>query len=191
MRNRHGYTLLEVVIVIVIFGIMATFAIIKYQNYVAYNVLEKEVNNLYTELRGMRSLSFKYDGLVRAKFNTTAMQCTTWVDTSQDGTFKYQQVAVYKIQAPVVIGRIDENLEQPYTDGWWTSINPAIVNGVQGEWKDSLKVVPGTRGAYCLGGLYLYNPRLKDTYYFIGINSGMESIELKKWTGAAKSWKTL
>jgi len=191
MSNNHGYTLLEVVIVTVILGIIAAFAVIKYQKYVAYNELEKEANNLYAELRTMRSVCFKYDGLVRATFNTTAMQCTTRVDTSQDGTLKYRLVTVHKIQAPVVIGRIDDNLTEPYTDGWWMDFKPTITSGVQGEWKDSIKVVPGTRGEYSLGGIYLYNPRLKEIYYFIGINSGMESIELKKWTGATNSWKTL
>jgi len=191
MRNNHGFTLLEVAIITVILGIIAAFTIVKYQKFVANNELEKEANNLYTELRSMRSVSFKYDGLVRAKFNTTAMQCTVWVDTSQDGNFKYRQLTVYQIKAPVVINRIDNNLAQPYTDGWWMDANPPIQNGVQGEWKDSIKVIPDSRGRYSLGGIYLYNPRLDDSYYFIGINSGMESIELKKYTGTSKSWKTL
>jgi prepilin-type N-terminal cleavage/methylation domain-containing protein len=191
MNNKFGYTLLEVALVTVVLGIIAAFAIIKYQKYVASDELEKEANSLYSELRGIRSLAFKYDGLVKVKFNATAMQCTTWVDTSQDGTFKYKKVTVYNIKAPVVIGHTDNNLDEPYTDGWWADSNPLIVNGVQGEWKDSITVIPNSRGEYCRGGIYLYSPRLKDTYYFIGINSGTESIELKKWTGAGNSWKTL
>lgn len=191
MKNNHGYTLLEVAVITLIIGLTAAFTIIKYQKFVANNALEKEANNLYAELRGMRSLSFKYDGQVRAKFNATAKQCTVSVDTSRDGNFKYQQVTVYQIKAPVAIGRIDANLAQPYTDGWWNTTNPSVQNGVQGEWKDSLMVIPDSRGRYSLGGIYLYNPRLNDSYYFIGINSGMESIELKKWTGTPKSWKTL
>ncbi|MGE5670436.1 MAG: Tfp pilus assembly protein FimT/FimU [Fibrobacterota bacterium] len=191
MRNNHGHTLLEVAIITVILGIIAAFTIVKYQKFVANNELEKEANNLYAELRSMRSVSFKYDGLARAKFNTTSMQCTTWVDTSSDGTFKYRQVAVYQIKAPVAIGHIDNTLTQPYADGWWIDASPSIQNGVQGDWKDSVIVIPDSRGRYSQGGIYLYNPRLKDSYYFIGINSGMESIELKKWTGTTKSWKTL
>ncbi len=191
MGNKYGVTLLEVAIVTAILGITAAFSIVKYESIVAGNELEKEANNLYIELRSMRSLCFKYDGLVRVKFNTTAMQCTVSVDTSQDENLKYQHLTVYQIKAPVVIGRIDNNLAEPYDDGWWKDANPVIVNGVQGEWMDSIKVVPNSRGEYCRGGIYLYNPRLKDNYYFIGINSGIESIELKKWIGTTKSWKTL
>jgi prepilin-type N-terminal cleavage/methylation domain-containing protein len=193
MKNKHGFTLIEVSFVTVILGIFAAFSLINYQKSMAHNELEKAANNLYTELRGLRPLSFKYDGLVRAKFYTTTMQCSIWVDTSTlAGTRKYRFVTAHQIPAPIAIGRIDANLSQPYTDGWWTSFTPypSIASGVQGEWKDSIKVVPDSRGEYSQGGVYLYNPRLKKDYYFIGINSGMQSIELKKWIGATNLWQT-
>jgi prepilin-type N-terminal cleavage/methylation domain-containing protein len=193
MKNIHGFSLLEVMTVTVILGLMAAFTVIKYQKSVAHNELEKAANNLYSELRNLRPLSFKHDGQVKVKFNTTAMQCTVWVDTSDNGILKYQRVLIHKIPSSIAIGRIDADLAQPYTNGWWASINPypSIVNGVQGQWKDSIQVKPNSRGEYSQGGVYLYNPRLKKTYYFIGINSDMQSIELKKWIGVSNSWQTL
>lgn len=179
--------------IMVILGILSLTTFFQYQKSMAHNQLEKAANNLYSELRSMKSLSFKYDGQVKAKFNTSLMQCTIWVDTSDDGSFKYRNIMVHQIPSPIVISRPDEDLAQPYTDGWWTYYTPypSIVKGVQGEWKDSVKIVPDSLGEYNKGGIYLHNPRLEKTYYFIGINSDMQFIELKKCTGGAKSWHTL
>ncbi|MBN1602836.1 MAG: prepilin-type N-terminal cleavage/methylation domain-containing protein [Chitinispirillaceae bacterium] len=193
MKNIRGFTLIEVSMIMVILGILSLITFFQYKKSMAHNQLEKAANNLYCELRSMKSLSFKYDGQVKATFNTSLMQCSIWVDTSQGGSFKYQSIMVYQIPSPIVIGRPDADLAQPYTDGWWTYHNPypSIVNGVQGEWKDSIKIVPDSLGEYNHGGIYLHNPQLEKTYYFIGINSGMQFIELKKCTGDAKSWNTL
>jgi prepilin-type N-terminal cleavage/methylation domain-containing protein len=193
MKKIQGFTLLEVSVVMVVLGILSVFTFFQYKKTMAHNQLEKAANNLYSELRSMRSLSFKYDSHVKAKFNTSLMQCTIWVDTSEDGSSKYRRTSVYQIPSPVVIGRPDADLSQPYTDGWWSYYNPypSIVNGVQGEWKDSIKIDHDSPGEYNQGGIYLYNPLLEKTYYFIGINSGMQFIELKKCNRGAKIWITL
>jgi prepilin-type N-terminal cleavage/methylation domain-containing protein len=81
--NNRGFTLLEIAMVTAIFGIMAAIAIIKYQKITATTELDKTANNLYSELRSARSLSFKWDAPVIIKFY--AQQCSIYVDTNNNG----------------------------------------------------------------------------------------------------------
>lgn len=193
MNNNRGFTIIEVVIVMIVMGIAAALAAVKYQKTMAANELEKAANSLYMELRGLRPLCFKYDDTVKVIFNPTATppSLTTWIYDSSDPTPAYKEKSTYKISSPVKIGLPSTdgpNGAQPFTDSWWSANKGTIVNGLQIEWKTALKVVPDSRGEYDHGGVYLYNPRLKGTTYFIGISSAIQSIQLLKWDG---SWRQL
>ncbi len=192
MKKNNGFTVLEMVMVMAIMGIMLTIAFVKYNRTVAANELERAVNGLYMELRGLRALAFKYDDTVKVTFNPTAdpPQIKTEVWASMDQPPAYKTVSTYKIEQPVKMGvPSGVTLSQPYNDAWWNAKAGEIVNGLQGDWKTALKVVPDSRGEYAHGGVYLYNPRLGNTVYFIGISMSMQSIELKKWKGS--SWINL
>lgn len=192
MKISRGFTVLEIVLVMVIMGVMATLAFVKYQKTVAANELDRAANGLYMELRGLRARAFKYDDTIRVIFNSTATppQATISVWASQDPTPAYQTISVHKISAPVKIGvPANVSLSQPYNDSWWNANAGSIVNGLQGTWKTALRVKPDSRGEYDNGGVYLYNPRLEKTTYFIGISINRQSVEMYKWNGT--SWNKL
>jgi prepilin-type N-terminal cleavage/methylation domain-containing protein len=193
MNNNRGFTIIEMIIVVIIMGIVAALAAVKYQKTMAANDLEKAANNLYIELRGLRPLMFKYDDTIVVLFSpiATPPQFTTSVWASDDPAPAFKTISTYKLASPIKIGIPPTNppSQQPYTDAWWTANAGAIVNGLQGEWKTRLYVNPNSRAQYAQGGVYLYNPRLEKTTYFVGITGSMQSIELKKWTGT--EWITL
>ncbi|MBN1759432.1 MAG: prepilin-type N-terminal cleavage/methylation domain-containing protein [Chitinispirillaceae bacterium] len=198
MKKRGGFTLLEVAMVMAILGIMAAFTIIKYNKTVANSELENAANNLHSELRGLRSLGFKYDARVRARFNPEAAQCTIWVDTSDDESLELKLIRIYQIRPPVKIGRSPSEGTYPspypgdpnYPD-WRTPCEDdcEYSNGTEGSWRHDkyLDVFHTTEGQYGGGGVYLYHPRLNTTTYFIGIAwQRSQSIDIKKWNGT--SW---
>jgi prepilin-type N-terminal cleavage/methylation domain-containing protein len=181
MKNKRGFTILEVSMVTVILGVLAAFTIIKYQKTIAANNLEKAANSLYQELRGLRPLAFKYDAFAKARFNTTAMQCTVWVDTSDNAIpKKYRRVSIFRLPPQVKIGT-------PSTaPSSWKFYAPAALSNT---WKDSLTVEPDSRGEYSHGAVYLYSEKIPQFVYCIGIATSMQSIELHKWNGT--SWTSV
>jgi len=196
MNNNRAFSVIEVVIVVVIVGILAGVSFVKFQKTVAANDLNKEANNLYLELRGLRAITYKFDDSVKVLFNPTATppQCTIKVFNSEASPPAYQTLKIYKINPPIKLGVPSgyNTSVKPYTDGWWIT-NPgpgSIVNGVHGEWKTKLYVNPNSRAQYAQGGVYLCHPRLTTTTYFIGINNAMQTIELKKWNGGS-TWDNL
>ena len=200
MKNNRGFTLLEVAIVTLILVIMAGFAVVKYQKTAAQNQLEKAANNLYIEMRGLRALAYRYDGRVQARFNPAAAQCTIWVDTSDDESLKMMRIRIYQIPPPVIIGRSPTGgtYSSPYSSDpnyldWRTPHeNCTYSNGTEGSWRydERLDVFRTADAQYEGGGVYLHNPHLKRTTYFIGIAwQRSQSVELKKWNGYA--WDNL
>ncbi|MBN1575669.1 MAG: type II secretion system protein [Chitinispirillaceae bacterium] len=185
MNNNRGFTLLEMAIVVAIFGIMAALAVVKYNDAVANSELDKAANDLYLELRSLRSLSFKYDSWVMANF--TESQCNIYVDTNENKTQDAEDIRkVHNIPSPVTIGlSSDPPTSWPYGDDWDDGDPPT--NGKAENWKTELTVEPDSRGEYCHGGIYLKSPRLSKITYCIGITTEMQSLELFKWNGT--SWQ--
>jgi prepilin-type N-terminal cleavage/methylation domain-containing protein len=189
MKKNSGFTLLEMAIVLVIFGIMAAWSINKFRNTVAHNELEKTANNLYQELRAARALAFKYDTLVFAKFvpsATSTSVCSIYVDKDGDGTRDAAEgecVKVFTIPQPVSIGALSAAKSDAVSD--YTLDN----NGLGGTWATLLEIDGAdVRGEYSHGAVGLKTSRLTNEMYRICITTSMQSIELWKWSG---TWRKL
>lgn len=180
MHNR-GFTLIEIAMVTAIIGIMAAFAIIKYQKIVANTELEKTANNLFTELRCARALCFKWDSPVIIKFY--AQQCSIYVDTNNNGRDPSDIRKVFSISTPVSIG-LTANQPSKWPDSTWIP-----TGGLADTWQTTLTITPNSTGGYSNGCLYLKNSRLQKVMYCIGITSSMQILKFYKWVGA--SWFTL
>ena len=200
MKNSRGFTAFEMVLVMVIMGIMAALTFVKYQKTVAANELDRAANNLYMELRSLRSLGLRYDAKVRARFNPVAEQCTVWVDTMAvpvDGVWELKLIRIHQIPPPIKIGRSPSGgtYTDPYADvpNWcYPHQTLGYYKGCIGSWRCDgwLDVYNSVSDQYEGGGVYLYNPRLDKTTYFIGIAwQHSQSIEIKKWNGT--SWDDL
>ena len=180
MKNNNGFTLLEVTLVIIILGILSGFTFLKFQSSSSHDRLQKAANNLYTEIRGLRSLCFKYDEMVMAIFDTDNNKLRIYIDQNEDETIQESEFYKdYELPSPVRIGVCATT-----PDSWVYNYAPA--DGLADDWKDTLTVLPDSRGEYLHGGVYLSVPSLKKTVYFVGITYAMQSIELYKWTGT--SW---
>jgi prepilin-type N-terminal cleavage/methylation domain-containing protein len=186
MKNNHGFTIIEICIVMLILGIMAAFAIPRYQKAVASSELEKAANNLYQELRATRALAFRYDTLVMVKFSSTSL-CSIYVDKDADGTRDAGEgecMKVHKIDPPVSIG-VCSTVPSSYLCADYTP----NTSGLAGTWK-TLLTVDGddSRGEFSHGAVYLNTSQLPKVTYCIGITEDMQSIKLYKWDG---TWHTL
>lgn len=190
MKNNRGFTIIEISIVMVILGIMAAYAVVKYQDTFARSELEKAANNLYLELRGTRAIAFKYDAMAMVKFIPSASasaKCSLYVDKDGDGTREAADgecIKVIKLTPPVFIG-VCSTPPSSYLNADYTP----NISGLAGTWK-TLLTVDGTNstGAFNLGAVYLKSSKLPKITYCIGITTDMQSIKLYKWD---KTWHTL
>jgi prepilin-type N-terminal cleavage/methylation domain-containing protein len=182
MKNRSGFTLIELALVMVILGTISAFTLIKYQKTVAANQIEKAANSLYQELRAARSLAFRWDSQVIIKFTPQHSLCTICIDTNSNGVDQTDICSVHRLPPRVSIGN-------PLTEGIPSLFNYAPVNGLAHHWKDSLTIDPDSRGNYSHGAVYLVTDRLPKTAYCIGIPHGVQSLYFCKWEVA--QWDTL
>lgn len=183
MREKNGFTLLEVAMVMVILGIMATFAIIKYQKTVIANELEKTANNLLSELSACRTLALKNDTRVLVKFSSIA--CTLFIDTNDnsiaDSSEKYK---VYVLTPSTISFGIATN---------GPSVGPSDVDfstsGIAGNWNNYMIVESNAAGTFNSGAVYISSSRLEKYTYCIGKSTTSQFLKLYKWGGI--SWISL
>lgn len=180
MKKNSGFTLLEVALVVVILGLIGGLTLHKFTTTTSHERLQKAANSLYIELRGLRSLCFRYDETVMVVFSTSGNKLNIYIDRNEDQAIQENEFhRLYELPSPVAIG-VSESAPSDWV------YNEAPTNGLTEDWKDTLLVRPDSRGEYSHGGVYLNVPGLKKITYFIGITASMELIELYKWTGA--SW---
>ena len=191
MRNSNGFTVLEITFTILLLGILSAVTLIKFSDNLVHQELDRTANNLYLELRGLRSLSFKHDALVVARFTGgSTSQCEIYVDKN-DNEVKDDGEVEQLITLPqnISFGLCEEAPDAlPYPSDGEEDWSPPG-GGLALEWKDSLAVVPDVRGAYSRGGVCLYSPKIKKVTYFIGITDSLQSVEFYKWEDA--SWRKL
>jgi len=168
--------MIELALVMVIMGIVATLALIKYSKDIAHNDLEKTANNVYIQLRSLRSDAFKWDEMAITKFYKDSI--ATWVDTNESSSCDNSDIRkVTRFGGSVAIG-LPEN--PPVSGAYGENLTSS---GKTGAWADSLTVLPDSRGEYSHGAIYLYNKKLPKFTYCIGITTSMQSLEFYKWDG--------
>ena len=189
MRNSNGFTVIEITVTVLIIGILSAVTVMKFSDNLVHQELDQTANTLYLELRGLRSLAFKHDSRVVAKFSgESTSHCEIYVDKN-DNEVKDDGEVVQRITLPqtVLFGLSEQAPDaMPYPSAENENWSPPE-NGFALDWEDSLVVAPDSRGAYTLGGVCLYSPKIASVTYFIGIAGSMESMEIYKWEGT--SWR--
>ncbi len=175
MESRHfsGFTLLELIIVILILSILSGFGVVSYSKMAASSELERYAWNVWKDLTGVRPQVMKYDKQCKVRFKNKSylIDRAAKADT---------------IKLPVNIGFAPAK-SGPSKDPFGKSM-PADSGG-KGDWKDSMVVNRDAIGTINEGYVAISSSRLEKITYIIGINGSLQSIVIYKWTGT--SWVKL
>lgn len=179
--NKKGFSLLEVVLVIIILGILVSMTIIKYQKTVAHTELQKTSDCLYSELRGIRAITFKMDAITVTTFSAKA--CSVYVDTSGDNIIQSNELyKVIPIPQNVSIG-VPPNgpIKAPIESITWNS-----TSGICGLWETQGMVInPDPSGSTNNGAICLKSTRVPDVAYCITMDN---QITLELYKGNKTTW---
>jgi type II secretory pathway pseudopilin PulG len=166
--------------VTVILGIMAALAVIKYQKAIANNELEKTSNCIYSEIRGVRAISSKWDAKTVIKFSAKA--CSIYVDTSWDGILQPNElIRVLNIPKPISIG-VPSNgpTKSPNDSILWSTTGICDLWGPQG-----MVINADPTGSINKGAICLKSDRISDVAYCIAL---FNQISPRLYKGIKTTW---
>ena len=181
IKNKKGFTRLEIVLAIFVVGLLAVLAVTKFNKTMAQNQLEKTSWNLMKELAGIRPIVLKNDRPVLVEFSNT--QCNIYVDEDEDDSPEDEELlTVIQIPSPIVVG-ISDGLQSGPTG------MPFSFSGIGGDWNTLMVVDNDAIGTINNGSIYLKATKLNNITYCIGITSTMQTLKIYKWEGS--SWIAL
>jgi prepilin-type N-terminal cleavage/methylation domain-containing protein len=169
-NKSSGFTMIEMIIVIAIISILCGMAVVQYQKMTNSFKLDSAANSTFRDLRSVRPLAMKFDlaGKVTFKNRSYIINKFTRNDT---------------IVLPAYIG-FALTASGPSKDPFGVTVTAD--SGAKGSWKDSLVVKRDAIGTYNSGCVILSSSKLPKTFYYIGVSSTMQELQMYKWNGT--SW---
>lgn len=183
MSTEQGFSILEIIIVIVILGILASFAVIKYEKAVKFSQVEKEAWNVMQFLSTAKPLAMKNDSRSKVVFGSSV--CSLFVDTSSSLTGSWKYISRHALSSPVIFGLPSS---PPATAPLGTSL-PTGSHHAGANWDSCMAVSRNAMGTINSGSVYLSSSRLPAVTYCVRAISSVQSLKMLKWNGS--SWDTL
>jgi len=176
MVNKKGFTLIEVIVVMVLIGIMAAIAIPSIVSKVPDNKLKGAARDVYSALQRARTLAVKSNGNSAVIFDTANNKydlCDDWNTTTSSCDGNLQTVSFDNIGAGIGYGHGNAAQDVP---GGAFPLGDVTYAGND--------VVFGPRGLGDASGyVYLDHQKNTTTYAIGSLTSG--SIRIYKWDGSA------
>lgn len=179
LDNKHGFTLMELMVVIAIIGIMAAIAIPNFLNWLPNMRLKAAARDLYSNMQRTRMMAVKTNkktAIIFKPANNTYDICDDWNSTATTCTIAVRSVSLTGYKSGVGYGH--------------GSAAQAVPGGAFPAGDVSYNPPPNTliftsRGLGTGGYVYLDHQKNTTTYGVATQTSGV--IQLKRWQGS--SWK--
>ncbi len=125
-NNKKGFTITEIMVVIVIMGILGGIAIPSFRNYIVRMRLRSARDDILSTLRVAKARAMSERVVYRVIFDTTGY--AVGIDPDGDGTFSYDEARV--LPQGVSIVSIDTYFEfRPDRTGILSDSNVVVTNG--------------------------------------------------------------
>lgn len=185
LKNKKGFSLIELLIVISIIGILAAFAVPEYGVYIAKNKAKTLASDLLQTMKMASTMAIKENRTYLITFNEDGSnEYRVGVDINDNGSLKDAVDEYYKDDVRVV------NLQSEYgdsikigTDNFTTTI-PNGPNAISIVNATSASFAP-TGGMNVTGEIYIQHTGANRGYTYCIMSATVTSINLFVWDGYA------
>ena len=170
MRYRYngGFSTIEIMMVIILSGILATLGVVHYRKMVLLAELEKYAWSVQKNITGLRPVSMKYDKPLKILFKNNSYI----IDT-------YKKLDTIRLPEKIGFASAEEG-----PSGIPSGDAISSDSGGAGLWKDSLVVSRDAIGSINNGYVLVSAAGLKGITYYIGVKDSLREVEFFKWTGS-------
>jgi|GEM_PF-2305305 len=168
--NNHGFTMLELMIVLVIVGILCSLGVANYTKMAATAELDKAAWAVFKDLASVRPLSMKVDQRGKVVFKNREYI----VD-------KYSSFDTLRLPEKIGFAKPSGGLSvTPFGGGILSD------SGANGLWRDSLIVRRDAIGTIDSGFVIVSSAKLSNMAFYIGVSGIYQNLQIYKWIG--NSW---
>lgn len=176
--NFSGFTLLELMVTVVIFGILAALVLYNWTSFVAYQELRKEAGVLQKEIASLKTKALRNNVRYSVAFNYADNSYKIYRDDNNDGAFSESEVQ----KTDTLNSRVKFNSNFPGTSPTPSETVPS--NG----WTDGLTIQPVTLNAFESGRVFISN---KNSDKGFAIQKSNESVQLNFFYWNGSSWEEM
>ncbi len=181
-KTSNGFTLLELIIVLVIAAILGTYATVSLNKSILHNQLQKASFETLAQLSSIRPLALKNDSRMLVRFSTS--DCSVYVDKNGDTTAQANEYShSWKLNERVLFG-LPSN-PRPGTAPAGAQL-PSAGKLAAGQWSKLFVVDNDALGTINPGCVFLYAPKLPGKVYCISSFTS-QALKIYSWNGGTWS----
>ncbi len=185
MGSVKGFTLLELIIVIVIVGLLGTAAVHGFSTFSAHASLESAAYQILRDISSVRMTGLKSDASVQVMFTGAGYDVS--VDYNDDGVYQSgESVQSISLEPPLQFG-LPSN---PPVSAPPDASLPAGGVPAAGDWNSvGLLVANDAFGTVNEGSVYISSEKLSDVVFCLRVSKEKQNFKMYKWNGS--SWIAL
>lgn len=176
--NKSGFTLLEMMIIVVILGVLAAATGPSMISLVSERRFESGVMQFWAYMNNARTIVAKVDAPFVMVMDTTKNTVIAYIDSINNGTLSTSE----KISGQPISDTILFALPTPFSGSAPSGAQSLAT--VSSTWKEGLRVENNATFSIKPGQVYFRNRARPEIGYCLLVRSGSSKIELFKWDGA-------
>ena len=128
--QRRGFTLIEILIVVVIIGIVGSMGFLSVRSMLSRMRVEQASSRLAFQLQLSRSEAIAVNQMARISLDMSTNQFQSWIDKDRDGTRDADEITTVELAHPNLV-----NIRSEWTSGMFNAFGQFILTPGQREIK--------------------------------------------------------